>query len=528
MIRTAIKFGIFGLICLTLTMWLAFVIGNREFNDPLNRDNFELTARFDDVTGLLINDEVKIAGVEVGKVTNVGTDDGRAVVRFQVRNDYRDLLPIDTTASIRWRNLIGQRFLYLVPGEASTTARARRRDLPGVRLRDRLGRRPRRPVQPARPDRRAPSTRARSTSSSRRSPRPSKATPTASARSSTTSPPCRPGLATRDEAISLADREPQHRRRHRHRPRPADPHAARQPRACWPQTFSDNTDVVDQALNEFASFSTDLSTLVDANRAEIDRIIANLDLVVDTEVDAPPRPSSQGALDGLDEVDPGRCSTPAATASGSTRTSSAPRIGPPPARRPPCLLPPNLIASTPRGVGHGQPSAPGFDAGVEQRRPHARRGAREVLPRPQPLRRRHHLGARSSASSPASPSPSACSASSRTPTRSQAVFADAAGLRTGNEVRLAGVKVGAVVRASRSTGPTAGSSSPCRSTRRRRPRRGHRRDRPQHPARRQGRADRRRRRRAAAGLFADMDGERCRRASRSSGPASGCRSTCSS
>ena len=67
------------------------------------------------------------------------------------------------------------------------------------------------------------------------------------------------------------------------------------------QTFSDNTDVVDRSLVELSSFSTDLSTLVEGNRAEIDGIITNLDSVVDTEV-VTRLDGLQRALDGIDEA----------------------------------------------------------------------------------------------------------------------------------------------------------------------------------------------------------------------------------
>jgi phospholipid/cholesterol/gamma-HCH transport system substrate-binding protein len=118
-IRTALKFGAFVVVCLTFTLWLAFTIGNISTSDPLGRDNYRLTAAFDDVTGLLVNDNVKIAGVVVGKVTGIGVEGERAVVEFQVDDDID--LPTDTRAVIRWRNLIGQRYLYLEPGDETTT-----------------------------------------------------------------------------------------------------------------------------------------------------------------------------------------------------------------------------------------------------------------------------------------------------------------------------------------------------------------------------------------------------------------------
>ena len=93
------------------TAWLAITIGNIQF-----RDTYTLAATFDDVTGLLPNDNVKVAGVVVGKVSGIDVEDGKARVRFSV-DDGVDI-PKDSEAAIRWRNLLGQRYLYLYPGES--------------------------------------------------------------------------------------------------------------------------------------------------------------------------------------------------------------------------------------------------------------------------------------------------------------------------------------------------------------------------------------------------------------------------
>jgi phospholipid/cholesterol/gamma-HCH transport system substrate-binding protein len=115
MTRTAIKLGIFTAVCLLFTGWLAFTIGNIQ----LFNDRYTLSADFDDVNGLLVNDNVKVAGVVVGKVSSIEIDRGRARVSFEVDSDTR--LPSDSAAAIRWRNLLGQRYVYLYPGSASTT-----------------------------------------------------------------------------------------------------------------------------------------------------------------------------------------------------------------------------------------------------------------------------------------------------------------------------------------------------------------------------------------------------------------------
>src|SRR5687768_2139083 len=99
MLRTAIKFGLFVAACLSFTVYLAFTIGNIQIDDlnPGAPDDLELQATFDDVTGLLINDPVKIAGVTVGKVTGIQIEQGQALVSFRVDNDY-DVLPSDSRA----------------------------------------------------------------------------------------------------------------------------------------------------------------------------------------------------------------------------------------------------------------------------------------------------------------------------------------------------------------------------------------------------------------------------------------------
>lgn len=122
MTRVALKFGAFVAVCLFFTGYLAFTIGNIDPRDPFGRDRYTLTATFDDASGLLVNDNVKVAGVVVGKVTKVAAEDGKAVVTMEIRNEHDDL-PVDSTAAIRWRNLIGQRYVYLYPGTASQALR---------------------------------------------------------------------------------------------------------------------------------------------------------------------------------------------------------------------------------------------------------------------------------------------------------------------------------------------------------------------------------------------------------------------
>ncbi len=106
-----LRLGIFVAITGGLTLWIGATIVGVDLGD-----RYELSATFDDVAGLHAGDVVKLAGVPVGEVTGIAVVKGQAVVRFEVDTDVD--LPTDSTVAVRWRNLIGQRYLWLDPGDA--------------------------------------------------------------------------------------------------------------------------------------------------------------------------------------------------------------------------------------------------------------------------------------------------------------------------------------------------------------------------------------------------------------------------
>jgi phospholipid/cholesterol/gamma-HCH transport system substrate-binding protein len=268
-IRTATKFGLFVGVCLVFTLWLAFTIGNIQ----LLRSRYELTAAFDDATGLLVNDNVKVAGVVVGKVTAVEVDAGRARVTFEVDSDYE--LPSDTRAAVRWRNLIGQRFLYLYPGESSTTLEggdeiAETESVVDLgELFNRLG-----PIVAAmEPDDVNQFLDTVTQALSGNEDMVGEAIDDLAVLTGT--------LAERDETIgrlienlntvagTVTARDQQIR-------------TMLDNLVLIARAFSDNRDVVDLALSELGDFSGNLHRTLGNNRTEVDRLIANLQLVTDT------------------------------------------------------------------------------------------------------------------------------------------------------------------------------------------------------------------------------------------------------
>jgi phospholipid/cholesterol/gamma-HCH transport system substrate-binding protein len=102
-----VKLLVFIVVTTLATSVLVVTIGNVSFS-PKN----EYQAEFVDATGVVEGDDVRIAGVKVGSVKDVEiVDRTRALVTFAV--DESESLSNATHASIRYRNLVGQRYISL-------------------------------------------------------------------------------------------------------------------------------------------------------------------------------------------------------------------------------------------------------------------------------------------------------------------------------------------------------------------------------------------------------------------------------
>lgn len=108
-----LRLAVFVAITAGLTAWIGVRIVGVD-----GGDRYALHVTFDDVAGAREGDDVKLAGVTVGEITGIGVEQGRAIVRFTVDEDVA--LPTDSAVAVRWRNLIGQRYLALEPGTATS------------------------------------------------------------------------------------------------------------------------------------------------------------------------------------------------------------------------------------------------------------------------------------------------------------------------------------------------------------------------------------------------------------------------
>jgi phospholipid/cholesterol/gamma-HCH transport system substrate-binding protein len=109
----AVKLLIFIVVTTVATSLLVVTIGNISFGDTK-----EFKAVFSDATGVVKGDDVRIAGVKVGNVEDIEIhDQDKALVTFKVDSDSQ--ITASTMAAIRYRNLVGQRYIALSPGVGS-------------------------------------------------------------------------------------------------------------------------------------------------------------------------------------------------------------------------------------------------------------------------------------------------------------------------------------------------------------------------------------------------------------------------
>jgi len=105
-----IKLVIFMIVTSILTLFLAATIGNLTFGGKTH-----YSAMFSDVTGLLPGNDVRVAGVRVGQVTGISLAD-RKLAKVDFTLDQKRKIPKSTIIRLRYRNLVGERYLAVTEG----------------------------------------------------------------------------------------------------------------------------------------------------------------------------------------------------------------------------------------------------------------------------------------------------------------------------------------------------------------------------------------------------------------------------
>ncbi len=107
--RNPVVVGAVSLVVLAMVMVAAL----RADDLPVIGGGDTYHAMFTEAGGLKVNDEVRIAGVRVGKVDDIRLDDGQVKVSFKV-DDAADF-GSDTRAAIKVKTILGSMFLALEP-----------------------------------------------------------------------------------------------------------------------------------------------------------------------------------------------------------------------------------------------------------------------------------------------------------------------------------------------------------------------------------------------------------------------------
>ncbi|OLF13621.1 MCE family protein [Actinophytocola xanthii] len=117
LVAPLLKALVFVLVTGLATAVLAVSISNTGLGETAS-----YSAKFTDVTSLNPGDDVRISGVRVGQVDGMSIVDGHlARVTFSVDRGMR--LPTDVRATIKYRNMVGQRYIALERGGTSTADR---------------------------------------------------------------------------------------------------------------------------------------------------------------------------------------------------------------------------------------------------------------------------------------------------------------------------------------------------------------------------------------------------------------------
>lgn len=107
--------GLFVAIGIAAIFFLTMKVSN--INAFRELEGYTITARFDNVGGLKVRSPVKMAGVVVGRVADIGFDNDtyEALVYMKIDRSF-DMIPVDTTASIFTAGLLGEQYIGFEAG----------------------------------------------------------------------------------------------------------------------------------------------------------------------------------------------------------------------------------------------------------------------------------------------------------------------------------------------------------------------------------------------------------------------------
>jgi phospholipid/cholesterol/gamma-HCH transport system substrate-binding protein len=105
--------GVFGVIGIAALSVLAFTLGRIPLIAP---PHYTLSAMFDNVSGLKVNDAIQIAGVKVGKVAVIALSQKNERARVTLQINEGIMVDDDAIASIKTSGIIGDKYVAISIG----------------------------------------------------------------------------------------------------------------------------------------------------------------------------------------------------------------------------------------------------------------------------------------------------------------------------------------------------------------------------------------------------------------------------
>jgi phospholipid/cholesterol/gamma-HCH transport system substrate-binding protein len=93
-----------------------FVYSYTMMGNKNSSKTYEITAVFNEVSGLMSGSDVRLSGIKIGSVTSqtLNADTFDAVVSMQINNDIK--IPTDSSAKISAEGLLGGNYISIEPG----------------------------------------------------------------------------------------------------------------------------------------------------------------------------------------------------------------------------------------------------------------------------------------------------------------------------------------------------------------------------------------------------------------------------
>ena len=108
------RLGIFFALALVVAVFILEMVGATDFF----RGGYRITASFKSAQELKKGDLVKMAGVEIGRVEDIGLENARAKVTLKIQAKYK--IKTDAKALVKFTGLMGQNFVSIEGGSAAS------------------------------------------------------------------------------------------------------------------------------------------------------------------------------------------------------------------------------------------------------------------------------------------------------------------------------------------------------------------------------------------------------------------------